>query len=155
MNYPKADIFRRFIAFLIDGIIASILIYVPILGGIVSTVYTLTKDVIVYEITKNPDFKNRSIGKKIMGLEVASLDGKDLNWEISIKRNLTLAIGSVCSIVPIIGWIVGAILGFIISIIEIVLIFSDNKGRRLGDKLANTQVVSSESLPKSNDVIDI
>lgn len=155
MNYPKADIFRRFIAFLIDGIIASILIYVPILGGIVSTVYTLTKDVIVYEITKNPDFKNRSIGKKIMGLEVASLDGKDLNWEISIKRNLTLAIGSVCSIVPIIGWIIGAILGFIISIIEIVLIFSDNKGRRLGDKLANTQVVSSESLPKSNDVIDI
>lgn len=155
MNYPKADIFRRFIAFLIDGIIASILIYVPILGGIVSTVYTLTKDVIVYEITKNPDFKNRSIGKKIMGLEVASLDGKDLNWEISIKRNLTLAIGSVCSIVPIIGWIVGAVLGFIISIIEIVLIFSDNKGRRLGDKLANTQVVSSESLPKSNDVIDI
>lgn len=155
MNYPKADIFRRFIAFLIDGIIASILIYVPILGGIVSTVYTLTKDVIVYEITKNPDFKNRSIGKKIMGLDVASLDGKDLNWEISIKRNLTLAIGSVCSIVPIIGWIIGAILGFIISIIEIVLIFSDNKGRRLGDKLANTQVVSSESLPKSNDVIDI
>lgn len=155
MNYPKADIFRRFIAFLIDGIIASILIYVPILGGIVSTVYTLTKDVIVYEITKNPDFRNRSIGKKIMGLEVASLDGKDLNWEISIKRNLTLAIGSVCSIVPIIGWIIGAILGFIISIIEIVLIFSDNKGRRLGDKLANTQVVSSESLPKSNDVIDI
>ena len=155
MNYPKADIFRRFIAFLIDGIIASILIYVPILGGIVSTVYTLTKDVIVYEITKNPDFKNRSIGKKIMGLEVASLDGKDLNWEISIKRNLTLAIGSVCSIVPIIGWIVGAVLGFIISIIEIVLVFSDNKGRRLGDKLANTQVVSSESLPKSNDVIDI
>ncbi len=155
MNYPKADIFRRFIAFLIDGIIASILIYVPILGGIVSTVYTLTKDVIVYEITKNPDFKNRSIGKKIMGLEVASLDGKDLNWEISIKRNLTLAIGSVCSIVPIIGWIIGAILGFIISIIEIVLVFSDNKGRRLGDKLANTQVVSSESLPKSNDVIDI
>lgn len=155
MNYPKADIFRRFIAFLIDGIIASILIYVPILGGIVSTVYTLTKDVIVYEITKNPDFKNRSIGKKIMGLDVASLDGKDLNWEISIKRNLTLAIGSVCSIVPIIGWIIGAILGFIISIIEIVLVFSDNKGRRLGDKLANTQVVSSESLPKSNDVIDI
>jgi len=155
LNYPKADIFRRFIAYLIDAVIASVLIYVPILGGIVSTVYMLTKDVIAYEITKNPDFKNKSIGKKLMGLEVASLEGKDMNWEISIRRNLPLAIGSVCSIVPIIGWIIGAILGFIMSIVEIILVLTDSNGRRFGDRLASTQVVSSESLPKRNDVIDI
>lgn len=155
MNYPKADIFRRFIAFLIDGIIASILIYVPILGGVVSTVYMLTKDVIAYEITKNPDFKNRSVGKKVMGLEVASLEGKDINWELSIKRNLPLAVGSVCSIVPIIGWIIGAILGFILSIVEIFLVLTDNHGKRLGDRLANTQVVCDEDLSKRDDIIDI
>jgi len=155
LNYPKADIFRRFIAFLIDGIIASILIYVPILGGVVSTVYMLTKDVIAYEITKNPDFKNRSVGKKVMGLEVASLEGKDINWELSIKRNLPLAVGSVCSIVPIIGWIIGAILGFILSIVEIFLVLTDNHGKRLGDRLANTQVVCDEDLSKRDDIIDI
>lgn len=69
MNFPKADIIRRFIAHLIDGIIASLLIYIPILGGIVSTVYILTKDAIAYEITKNPDFKNRSVGKKLWALK--------------------------------------------------------------------------------------
>ncbi|MDD4569652.1 MAG: RDD family protein [Tepidanaerobacteraceae bacterium] len=155
MNYPKADLFKRFIASLIDGIIASILIYVPILGGIVSTVYILTKDVIAYEITKNPDFKNRSIGKKVMGLKVVSMEGKDMDWERSIRRNLPLAVGSVCCIVPIIGWIIGAILGFIISIAEIVLVLTDNNGRRLGDRWANTQVVSTEDLEKHEDVIDI
>ncbi|NLZ54229.1 MAG: RDD family protein [Thermoanaerobacteraceae bacterium] len=155
MNYPKADIFGRFIAFLIDGIIASILIYVPILGGIVSTVYILTKDVIAYEITKNPDFKNRSIGKKIMGLEVASMEGKDIDWGISIRRNLPFAVGSVCSIVPIIGWIIGPILGFVISMVELFLAVTDNKGRRLGDRLADTQVICNTDLSKRDDIIDI
>ncbi|HHY70524.1 MAG TPA: RDD family protein [Thermoanaerobacterales bacterium] len=155
MNYPKADLFKRFIASLIDGVIASILIYVPVLGGIVSTVYTLTKDVIAYEITKNPDFKNRSLGKKIMGLEVASLEGQDMDWTLSIRRNLPIAIGSVCAIVPIIGWIIGAIIGCIISIIEVVLVLTDNKGRRLGDRWANTQVVCTEDLANKEDIIDI
>lgn len=150
MNYPKADIFKRFIAYLIDGIISSILIYVPVLGGIVSTVYILTKDTIAYEITKNPDFKNRSIGKKIMGLEVVSMEGKDVNWEISIRRNLPLAVASICSIVPVIGWLIGMVVGVIIGIIEIVLVLTDNNGRRLGDRLANTQVVYSESVPKGD-----
>ena len=60
MNYPKADIFKRFIAYLIDGIISSILIYVPVLGGIVSTVYILTKDTISYEITKTRILKTEA-----------------------------------------------------------------------------------------------
>ncbi len=155
LNYTKADLFKRFIAFLIDGVISSVLIYVPILGGIVSTVYVLTKDVIAYEITKNPDFKNRSIGKKIMGLEVVSLEGQDMDWVISVRRNLPLAISSVCSIVPIIGWIVGAIIGFVISIAEVIFVLTDNKGRRLGDRWADTQVVCIEDLAKQEDVIDI
>ena len=50
-----------------------------------------------------------------MGLEVVSLEGQDMDWVISVRRNLP-CISSVCSIVPIIGWIVGAIIGFVISI---------------------------------------
>lgn len=155
MNYPKADFFKRFIASLIDGIVASLLIYVPILGGIVSTVYILTKDAIAYEITKNPDFKNRSLGKKIMGLEVVSMEGQDIDWSLSVRRNLPIALGSVCSIVPIIGLIIGAILGSIVSIIEIILVLTDEHGRRLGDRWANTQVINTESLASQEDVIDI
>jgi len=143
--YPKADLFKRFIAALIDGIISSILIYIPILGALVGAVYTLTKDVIAYEITKNTDFKNRSIGKKIMGLEVVSLEAKDLDWAASIKRNLPLAAGSILAIVPLMGWALGAIVGAVIGIIECILVITDNEGRRMGDRLADTQVVSSEA----------
>lgn len=90
-----------------------------------------------------------------MGIEVVSMEGKDVNWEISIRRNLSLALGSTCTIVPVIGWIVGAILGIIVAVVEVVLVLTDNNGRRLGDRLANTQVVYSESVHKGNDIIDI
>ncbi|WP_370642673.1 RDD family protein [Tepidanaerobacter sp. GT38] len=102
--YKKAGLIERIIAALIDGIIASILIYVPILGGIAGTIYILTKDAIAFEITKNPDYKNRSIGKKIMGIEVVNFDGQDVDWIVSLKRNIPLAIGNVIAIVPVIGW---------------------------------------------------
>ncbi|WP_296970223.1 RDD family protein [Tepidanaerobacter sp. EBM-38] len=155
MQYKKADLFKRFLAALIDGIIASLLIYIPILGAIVSTVYLLTKDAIAFEITKNADFKNRSIGKKIMGLEVVSLEGKDIDWTISVKRNLPIAIGSAFGIVPILGWIIGSIVGLVLMVVEIVLAVTDNDGRRLGDRWANTQVAESQDLKEKDDVIDI
>ncbi len=155
MQYKKADLFKRFLAALIDGIIASLLIYIPILGAIVSTVYLLTKDAIAFEITKNTDFKNRSIGKKIMGLEVVSLEGKDIDWTISVKRNLPIAIGSAFGIVPILGWIIGSIVGLVLMVVEIVLAVTDNDGRRLGDRWANTQVAESQDLKEKDDVIDI
>lgn len=155
MQYKKADLFKRFIAFLIDDIIASLFVYIPILGALVSAVYLLTKDAIAFEITKNPDFKNRSLGKKIMGLEVVSFDCSGIDWTISLKRNLPLAIGSAFGIVPIIGWVVGGIIGFVMVIVEVVLVISDNKGRRLGDRWANTQVVESQDIINQDDVIDI
>ncbi|NLU09906.1 MAG: RDD family protein [Tepidanaerobacter acetatoxydans] len=155
MQYKKADLFKRFLAALIDGIIASLLIYIPILGAIVSTVYLLTKDAIAFEITKNTDFKNRSIGKKIMGLEVVSLEGKDIDWTISVKRNLPIAIGSAFGIVPILGWIIGSIVGLVLMVVETVLAVTDNDGRRLGDRWANTQVAESQDLKEKDDVIDI
>ncbi|WP_213974579.1 RDD family protein [Tepidanaerobacter acetatoxydans] len=155
MQYKKADLFKRFLAALIDGIIANLLIYIPVLGAIVSTVYLLTKDAIAFEITKNADFKNRSIGKKIMGLEVVSLEGKDIDWTISVKRNLPIAIGSAFGIVPILGWIIGSIVGFALMVVEIVLTVTDNDGRRLGDRWANTQVAESQDLKEKDDVIDI
>ena len=46
--------------------------------------------------------------------------------------------------IPIIGWILDiliAIAVFVLVIIEIVKIFSDDKGIRLGDKMADTMVI--------------
>jgi uncharacterized membrane protein len=46
--------------------------------------------------------------------------------------------------IPILGWIINILIGiavFILIIIEIIKIFSDEKGVRLGDKLAGTMVI--------------
>jgi uncharacterized membrane protein len=46
--------------------------------------------------------------------------------------------------IPIIGWIIDILLGiavFILVIIEIIKIFTDEKGLRLGDKMAGTMVI--------------
>ncbi len=138
----KADLVKRFLAALIDGVIASVPGVIPVIGPIVGAAYILTKDAVVYELTQNEDFRNRSIGKKIMNLEVALVGGEGtIDWAISIKRNIPLAIGMVIAIIPIVGWILGAIAALIIGAIEIILVLTDASGRRLGDKFGETQVI--------------
>ena len=75
MNYPKADIFKRFIAYLIDGIISSILIYVPVLGGIAVSythldvykrqgVRSADRRVVPYRNLLDPNYKRRILNAK-------------------------------------------------------------------------------------------
>lgn len=146
MSYAKADPFRRFLSALIDGIIAGIPGFIPVVGNLVGAAYTLTKDALVYEITKDASWKNRSIGKKLLGLEVVTLGGGDLDLAGSAKRNITLAVGSLIAVVPLAGWVAGGVLGGILGIIECVLVLVDPQGRRIGDRIANTQVVESQAL---------
>ncbi|MDI7247053.1 MAG: RDD family protein [Bacillota bacterium] len=144
LNYPKADLGKRFVAALIDGVIAGILtILIPILGGLLGAAYTLTKDALMFQLTKDAQWKNRSIGKKLMSLQVVNLGGGDVDMTVSIKRNATLSIGSLLAAIPLAGWVLSPIVGGIIGIIEVVLVFTDPAGRRLGDKWANTQVVGA------------
>lgn len=149
MELPKADLGRRFVAAVIDGVIAGILSsIIPFVGFILGAAYTLTKDAIVFELLKNNDFKNKSIGKKLMNLEVALVEGEGqgrskgyVDWMVSVRRNIPLAIGTIIMIIPVIGWIVGAIVGALLGIIEIILVFTQPGARRIGDKIGNTQVI--------------
>lgn len=142
---PKANLARRFIAALIDGVIAGILSSViPFIGFLLGAAYTLTKDAIVFELLKNNDFKNKSIGKKLMNLEVVLVEGEgNIDWVVSVRRNIPLAIGTVIMVIPVIGWVVGAIVAAILGIIEIILVLTQPNGRRLGDKIGQTQVIDS------------
>lgn len=141
----KADLGRRVVAALIDGVIAAVIATVPFIGALIATAYTLTKDAIVYELTKQDEWKNRSIGKKLLNLEVATLDGGDVDLIASAKRNAPLAIGYLLGVVPLLGLLVGGLLSLAISAIEIALVVTDNKGRRLGDRWAATQVVDVDA----------
>ncbi|NLY50385.1 MAG: RDD family protein [Firmicutes bacterium] len=148
---PKADLVSRFLAALIDGLIAGVLMLVPLVGFIAGGVYTLTKDGIVYELTRNPEYKSRTIGKKLLRLTVERNDGGEIDLATSAKRNLPLAIGSLIGIVPILGWVIGPLVAPILTVIEIVLVVVDASGRRLGDRWAGTQVVPERlALPPSN-----
>lgn len=145
MNYPKADLGKRFVAALIDGVIAGILtVVIPILGGLLGAAYTLTKDALMFQLTKDAQWKNRSVGKKVMGLQVVNLGGGDVDMTISLKRNVTLAIGSLLAAIPLLGLLVAPLVGGVLGLIEIVLVLTDAAGRRLGDKWANTQVIAVE-----------
>jgi uncharacterized RDD family membrane protein YckC len=68
----------------------------------------------------------------------------------SMKRNWMFALGGISQLlaITIIGLVVAiplALVAFVIGIVEIVLVLVDPDGRRLGDKLAVTRVVETDS----------
>ncbi len=136
----KADLTKRFIAALIDNVLASLVGFIPVVGGIVGAAYILLKDGLELEF-----MDKRSIGKKLMKLRPVRLDGGSMDIMTSIQRNWPLAIGSVLSIIPILGWLIAVPVALVIGIIELVLVLTDPEGRRLGDRLAGTKVIEVEN----------
>jgi uncharacterized RDD family membrane protein YckC len=137
----KADLTKRFIAALIDGVIGGLLSYavgsiLPLVGGILGAAYILLKDGLELEF-----MDKRSLGKKLMKLRPVRLDGNAMDMNTSISRNWPLAIGSLVSIIPLLGLILGPLVGSIFGLIELILVVTDPEGRRLGDKMAGTKVI--------------
>ncbi len=140
-EYEKAPLFARFIAALIDALVGWVFVFIPIVGGIISVLYLLLKDGLPYQLFKEDEWKNKSLGKKIMDIEVYHLDDRVVDLSVSAKRNIPLTIGSFIAIIPLLGWIVGPIVGLIFGIIELIFLLTDSQNRRLGDRWANTKVI--------------
>ncbi|MEP0773992.1 MAG: RDD family protein [Acidobacteriota bacterium] len=142
----KADLGKRFIAALIDGLLAGGVSLIPFIGGIIGAAYILLRDGLELEF-----MDRRSIGKKLLKLRPVRLNGQPMDVETSIKRNLPLCIGAVGSIfwiIPILGWILALLLGIvglIVAIVELVMVLTDPEGRRMGDKLGDTKVLEVAS----------
>jgi len=142
---PKADVGKRFIAAIVDAVIAFAICIIPFIGGIIGTAYMLLKDGLDYDF-----MDKRSIGKKMMKLRPVTLDGKEVDIFISLKRNWMLALGVLIIFllfIPIFGWVlipIVALASLILGIIEVIFIISKDDGRRWGDKIANTQVIEEE-----------
>ena len=133
----KADLVKRAVAVIIDGVIAGIVAAViPILGAIVAIAYMLLRDGFAISW-----MNGRSLGKKLLGLGVERTGGGAMDLTTSAKRNWMFAIGPIFAI-PGIGWVIG-LAGFVIGIIEIYLVITSPDGRRWGDKLAETKVVET------------
>ncbi len=141
----RVDIGKRAIAMLIDAAIALVVGFVPVAGGIVATAYWLLRDGMDLEF-----MDHRSIGKKVMKLRPVSLDGQPLDMVASVKRNWMFGLGGLTQLfaMTFIGLVIAIPLGLIalvISIIEIVLVFTDAEGRRMGDKMAGTRVIETDA----------
>lgn len=149
----KAEAFPRILAFMIDGLIAWAPVFIPFLGAIFGSLYLLFKDGLMYQITKKDEWKNKSIGKKIMNIEIVSLDDQLIDLSISAKRNLPLTIGNFIAIIPLVGWVIGPTIALILAVVELIVFLTDEDGRRLGDKWAKTQVIKLKSVDLEEKIV--
>ena len=140
----KADPVKRIIAFIIDAVASMLAGLIPLVGGIIGALYMLFRDALPIEA-----LEYKSIGKKLLKLSVTNIEEPTsrINYAASAKRNWMFALGPIMMFllfIPIIGWILDILIGiavFVLAIIELVKIFSDEKGVRLGDKMAGTIVI--------------
>jgi hypothetical protein len=140
----KADPVKRIIAFVIDAVVSMIIGMIPLVGGIIGALYMLLRDALPIEA-----LEYKSVGKKLLNLSVVNTQDPtaEIDYAASAKRNWMFALGPIMLffvLIPIFGWIIDILLGIallILLITEIVRIFSDEKGVRLGDKMAGTMVI--------------
>lgn len=136
----KADLGKRFVAALIDGILATIVGLVPF-GGFIGAAYLLLRDGLDFDF-----MKHRSIGKQVMKLHLVTDSGAPMDPMTSIKRNWMFAFGALSTALAytIIGLLLVPfvlLIAVVAGVIEIVLVLTDAQGRRMGDKMAGTTVV--------------
>ena len=141
----KPDIGKRAVAMIIDAVIAFVIGLVPIAGGIAATAYWLVRDGLELDF-----MDHRSVGKKVMKLRPVALDGQPVDITMSVKRNWMFAIGGIAQL--LLFTLVGIplaiplfLLAFVVGIVEVVLVFTDAEGRRIGDKMAGTRVIETDS----------
>lgn len=126
----KADFTSRSAAALVDLLIIIGLARLPdVIGFLSATGYILIRDGL---------FEHRSIGKKLIGLQVVSSEAQGLapTYRESIIRNLPIAVAYFLFLIPYAGWVLGPlVLGM-----ECLTAIGDGAGMRVGDMLARTYV---------------
>jgi len=156
-EYAKADLVTRVIASLIDGLLQYIaVVIIGVIFGLIAGIFGIASAFVrgiiggiigsiagaVYMLLKDGLFEGQSIGKKAMKLQVVELSGKKTDFTVSVKRNAIFALPGLLSLIPNnTVRTIGGLLALAILIYEIYNVYSDPKGCRLGDKLANTQVI--------------
>lgn len=140
----KVDPVTRFLAMLIDGLLAGVLGVVPVVGAIAGAVYLVVRDGLDVEF-----MNQRSVGKHVMNLRVIQLKGKPMDVETSVRRNWMWGLGAIPGIlseISILGWFlipIVSLAALAIALYEGFRVLTDPEGRRWGDEMAETKVVSA------------
>ena len=141
----KADLGKRAIALIIDGVATMVVGFIPLIGGMIATAYWLLRDGMDVEF-----MDHRSLGKKLMKLRPVMLDGSPVDMATSAKRNWMFALGGIAGFfaMTIIGLVLAIplfLVAFVLGIVEVVLVLTDAEGRRIGDKTAGTMVIETDT----------
>ena len=133
----RADLTTRAVAGLIDLLLVIGLARLPdVIGFLSAAGYILIRDGL---------FDRRSIGKKLIGLRVVSLEdtGSASIYRDSIIRNVPFVLSYFLFLIPYAGWAFGPLaVGA-----ECLVAIGDKAGMRIGDMLAKTQVVLEAPVP--------
>jgi uncharacterized RDD family membrane protein YckC len=162
---PKIPTDKRFLALLIDigvtfgiGLVGMILTFgVGLVSSALATLLSAAAQGISAGYLALRDSLNdgRSVGKKIMKLTVQTPDGQPCTQEQSLRRNAIIAlptacmaVGTLASLVPFVGWMVQLGLGLFAIIPGLAYLYEgiqvlalDPNGRRLMELKSETYTV--------------
>lgn len=132
VDVKRASLLFRAIAKTLDFIIiAAAAEVIPRAGFFAGLAYLLISDGL---------FDGRSLGKKIIGLRVVSVDAdKPCSFKDSILRNSIFGIGYLLYKIPWFGWVFTVIA----VLLEFIILLGSKNGMRFGDEIANTKVVAT------------
>jgi len=137
-QYPKADLTLRGLARLADFTIAlGVATTAPGVGPLVAAIYLLLADGLM---------QGQSVGKRIFGVKaVLPQTRAAAGFPESVLRNAPFAAVTVCWAVPLL-WPLFFLVGLPVLGYEAWRVYEEPLGRRLGDRLAETQVVDAKVL---------
>ncbi len=134
-DYPKADMVHRAVGRFADVVIALLL--ARLLPGLVAPIVAIG-----YLLLADGLLKGQSLGKRLAGLKVVNRrTRRDALYRESIVRNLPFAVVALFSYLPILGLVLFPVGGLFVFAFELYMAWSDRLGLRIGDVLAETQVI--------------
>jgi hypothetical protein len=138
-SHIKVSVINRVIAKVIDILIVfALAATLPYrIGPLLGFLYSLFADGMNRGV-----FHGQSVGKKLMRLQVIhTLSKKPATWKESALRNTPVGVATFFSIIPIWGWLILALIGIPLMLMEIYLMVRVDTGHRLGDVLGDTEVI--------------
>lgn len=106
-------------------------------GALLGFAYSLVGDGLPF-----PNWHGQSLGKKIFRIKAVHFQsGDSCTLRQSVLRNSPIALVTFFAIFPFWGWILAFLVGIPLMGIESFLLFRANRGQRLGDVMADTEVI--------------